>query len=230
MDAANDTPLLLLPGMDGTGILLHPLAKILRAHHPVQVIAYPDTKVLGYDDLTTLVLDNAPKGRFVILGESFSGPIAIEVAARERRVAGLILASSFARHPMPALFAPLAQILDLKWIPKTIIEAALLGSRAQPDVKECLGKVLATLPREIIRARVSEALRVDKRSRLRTITCPLLCLHGRSDRLVGRKCLDEIVSSHPNAEVQIFDAPHMLLETRMSEAAEAITLFCNRLN
>ena len=230
MDAADDTAILLLPGMDGTGALLHPLAEMLRSHRSVHVISYPASKALGYDDLTTFVIESAPKGRFVILGESFSGPIAIEVAAREHRVAGLILASSFARHPIPSLFAPLAQLIDLRWMPPAIVEAALLGSAAKLDVKERLGQALATASREILRVRASEALRVDKRSRLRTVTCPLLCLYGRFDRLVRRKCLDEIISSHPNAEVRVFDAPHMLLETHVFEAAEAITLFCNRLS
>jgi pimeloyl-[acyl-carrier protein] methyl ester esterase len=113
--------------MDGTGELLTGLIERLSLHRPVRVISYPTNISLGYDDLTTFVANRAPKDRFAILGESFSGPIAIEIAATEPRVAGLILASSFAWHPIPSLFIPLAHTLDTKWMPTRIIEAALLA-------------------------------------------------------------------------------------------------------
>jgi pimeloyl-[acyl-carrier protein] methyl ester esterase len=125
------------------------------------VISYPNSEPLTYDELTTFVLERTPDSRFVILGESFSGPIAIEVAATEPRVAGLILASSFARHPLPTLFVPLARMIDLKWVPARIVEAALLGSARKPDLTVSLGRVLAKLPREVIKARASQVLRVD---------------------------------------------------------------------
>jgi len=117
MGTADNIAILLLPGMDGSGVLLTGLVHRLSQHRPVRVISYPNSEPLTYDELTTFVIERTPDSRFVILGESFSGPIAIEVAATEPRVAGLILASSFARHPLPTLFVPLAQMLDLRWVP-----------------------------------------------------------------------------------------------------------------
>lgn len=230
MSNAENVAVLLLPGMDGTGELLTELADGLSAHRPVQVIAYPLDRPLGYDDLVAFVVARAPKEKFVVVGESFSGPIAIEIAATDRRVVGLILASSFARHRMPAFLAPLAQMLDMRWMPTNIVAAALLGPAATPDLKARLARVLAGIPREIIRTRASEALRVDKRDRLREVTCPVLCLRGRFDRLAGTKYLDEIRSAQPGCQVLWLDAPHMLLETHADEAAKAINRFCERLN
>jgi pimeloyl-[acyl-carrier protein] methyl ester esterase len=230
MGTAENTTILVLPGMDGTGELLTALLDQLSLHHLVQLTAYPTDEQLGYDQLVTFVVERAPKGQFVILGESFSGPIAIEVAATDRRVVGLILASSFARHPMPELFAPLARIFDMKWVPTSIVVRALLGSTGTPGLKSRLIQAWERLPREIIRARVSEALRVDKRNRLCEITCPMLCLHGRFDRLVSKKCVDEITSAQPGCQVRWFDASHMLLETHADEAAKAINEFCEHLH
>src|SRR5262245_23050514 len=229
MGATDNMAILILPGMDGSGSLLTALAERLASRRPVHVISYPVSGPLRYDDLTAFVMERTPDGRFVILGESFSGPIAIEVAATEPRVAGLILASSFARHPMPRLLLPLTQMLDLTRVPKRIVEAILLGSSRRPELTESLHRVLATLPRDVIKARASEALRVDKRNRLVAVTCPMLCLHGRYDRLVRKKYLNEIVASRPNCAVQMFDAPHMLLETHAAEAATAINHFCDRI-
>src|SRR5262245_5597499 len=213
MGIADKIPIVLLPGMDGSGALLTGLVECLASFHPVLVISFPNDKPLTYDDLTASVVECLPDRRFVLLGESFSGPIAIEVAARQQRVAGLVLAASFARHPMPSLFAPLARMLDLRWVPARLVEAALLGAAKRPDLKETLRQVLATLPPEVIRTRASEVLRIDKRDRLRAVSCPILCLHARFDRLVSRKYLDEIASLRPHCEVRALNAPHMVLET-----------------
>ncbi len=222
--------ILLLPGMDGTGELLQDLRKVLSASHEVQVVAYPKSQPLDYNQLTNFVMEQAPNERFVVLGESFSGPIAIEVAIqRKELVAGLILASSFARHPLPSPLASIAKLLDLSWIPRSIIEAALLGSAGTSEDKTALARVLSHIPRDIMRVRMVEALRVDKLNRLGEVHCPTLCLAGRLDRLIRQKSMREIKAALPNCQICIFDAPHMLLQTHTSEAADVINQFCEQL-
>jgi pimeloyl-ACP methyl ester carboxylesterase len=222
--------IVLLPGMDGTGELLKTLAEQLSTHRPVQLIGYPVDRSLSYDQLVSYVRDHLPKDRFVVLGESFSGPIAIEIAATDPRVVGLILASSFARHPLPSQLAVFTRLLDLRWIPTSVIVAALMGSAATPQLRAHLRQVLAALPREIIRARAQDVLHVDKRGRLREIRCPVLCLHGRSDRLVRKRHVDEIVAALPGCQVRWLDSSHMLLATHADAAASAIEDFCKHLN
>jgi pimeloyl-ACP methyl ester carboxylesterase len=229
MSTSDNIAILLLPGMDGSGTLLNELIDKLSSRRRVTTIAYPNAKPLTYDELTSFVLERIPESRFVVLGESFSGPIAIEVAATAPRAVGLILASSFARHPMPSSFAPIARMIDLRWVPARAIEALLLGTTERPDLQARLHRVLAKLPREVIRARVSEVLRVDKRHRLQAVACPMLCLCGRFDRLVGRKSLMEIASLRPDCQVRMLGAPHMLLQTHPAEAANAINDFCDQI-
>ncbi|XUM24758.1 hypothetical protein ACRAVF_11145 [Bradyrhizobium oligotrophicum S58] len=134
-----------------------------------------------------------------MLGESFSGAIAIETAATNPRVAGLILASSFARHPLPTWLSRFTWLLDPRWIPTRLIVAVLLGAAATPTLKLRLMDVLRSLPAAVLRARAEEALRVDKRDRLATTTCPILCLHGSSDRLIRRRQIAEILRREPTA-------------------------------
>ena len=121
-------------GMDGTGELLDALAKRLSLSRRVHIVSYPLDKPLGYAELTGFAAARLPEGRFAILGECFSGPVAIEIAASEPRAAGLILASSFAWHPLPSLLAPFARLLDLRRMPCKIIDAALLNSVAMPGL------------------------------------------------------------------------------------------------
>jgi hypothetical protein len=105
-----------------------------------------------------------------------------------------------------------------------------MGSAATPKLRARLREVLATLLREIVRARAQDMLRVDKRGRLREIKCPMLCLHGRSDRLVSKKHVDEIVAAQPGCEVYWLDSSHMLLATHTEAAARVIENFCEHLN
>jgi pimeloyl-ACP methyl ester carboxylesterase len=219
-------PIVILPGMDGTGELLRVLADQLALHRPVQLFAYPPDQRLNYAQLTTYVAERAPNRPFVVLGESFSGPIAIEIAATDPRAAGLVLASSFARHPLPARFASLAGLLDFRWLPRRIIAKALMGSAATPELTARLHQVLTALPHEVLQFRAREALRIDKRNRLREITCPVLCLHGRFDYLVNRRQVDEIVTAQPRCQVHWLDSAHMLLATHPEAAVKAINHFC----
>jgi pimeloyl-[acyl-carrier protein] methyl ester esterase len=230
MGTPEATPIIILPGMDGTGELLRALADQLALHRPVQLLAYPRDEPLSYAQMTTYVAERAPDRPFVVLGESFSGPIAIEIAATDPRAVGLVLASSFARPPLPAQFAALARFFDLRWLPKRIIATALMGSTATPELTARLHQVLAALPHEILQFRAREVLRVDKRNRLREITCPVLCLHGRFDYLVNRRQVDEIATAQPRCQKHWLDSSHMLLATHPEAAVKAINQFCAQMD
>jgi pimeloyl-ACP methyl ester carboxylesterase len=96
--------LMLLPGMDGTGMLFDPLRAELGNAVGTTVVRYPTHGPIGYDELASIARAALPSGPFVVLGESFSGPIAILLAAsRPAGLVGLVLACSFARNPRPAL-------------------------------------------------------------------------------------------------------------------------------
>lgn len=89
--------LVLLPGLDGTGTLFTPLLDHLAAT-PV-VASYPP-EPLSYERLLAQVARLLPDGPFVILAESFSGPLAIRLAYRRPPgLQALVLVSSFPRFP-----------------------------------------------------------------------------------------------------------------------------------
>ena len=76
--------LVLLPGLDGTGKLFSEILKALEGRVATLIVDYPKDVSLGYDELEVLKVRCAalPDDRpFVLLGESFSGPLAIRIAA-----------------------------------------------------------------------------------------------------------------------------------------------------
>src|SRR5687768_1455482 len=105
--------LVLLPGMDGTGLLFADFVAALGAQVETQVLRYPPDEILGYAELEARVRAALPTDRpLVLLGESFSGPIAISIAATPPpNLRGLILCCTFARFPLPASIKALAKLL-----------------------------------------------------------------------------------------------------------------------
>ena len=73
--------IVLLPGMDGTGTMFSELIASLPAGFEPIVVTYPTDKELGYEELESVVVELLPKHPFILVGESFSGPIAISLAA-----------------------------------------------------------------------------------------------------------------------------------------------------
>lgn len=97
-----DLTLVLLPGLDGSGVLFRPLIGHLSSQFRPIVVAYPPDQAIGYDELLPLVLQALPTSApFAILGESFSGPLALMAAAHSPKgLQAVILCASFVRNPL----------------------------------------------------------------------------------------------------------------------------------
>jgi pimeloyl-[acyl-carrier protein] methyl ester esterase len=118
--------------MDGTGELFAPLVAALGDAAVPLVIAYPPDQVLGYAALTEWVRARLPCDRpYVLLGESFSGRVAIALAAsRPPGLLGLILSCSFSRNPTPFLrpFKHLLGALPVSASALRVIAPLLVGA------------------------------------------------------------------------------------------------------
>jgi len=103
--------IVLLPGMDGSGTLFADFVSTLGSSLEIIVVSYPKEIALGYDGLEEIVRAQLPLGKpFFLLGESFSGPIAISLAAEKPDgLLGLILSCTFAKNPHP-YFKPLKSL------------------------------------------------------------------------------------------------------------------------
>ena len=232
MSAGNGLPIVLLPGLNGTARLLEDVRRRLDKTRPAFAIGYPTDQQLGYADLVEFVRERLPPGRFVVLGESFSGPIAIELAVLlPERVAGLVLAVSFARRPIP-----FGGSLARAWLsmrlprPRWAMAEVLMGKSATPELKRALGETLATVANDVVAFRVGEAMRIDRLASLREVACPVLYLRGKQDWLLGEAPMREVMRTARRCESKEIDGPHMLLATHPAEAADALEAFCGALS
>ena len=227
--------LVLLPGLDGTGRLFNPLLGVLPSSLQPLVIPYPGHKFLGHDELLQYVEAKIPTDQpFVLLAESFSGSVAVELAATHPpHLKALILCASFATNPLPASFAWLRLILNAQLFrlrpPQFLVRHFLLGRDAPSDLVNTFLDVLRSVSREVLSSRMRSVINVDVRGSLRECRVPILYLAAKHDKLVGERNLTEIKSLAPNIEAVTIDAPHLLLQREPAKAMKAINDFLHQI-
>ncbi|HVK55911.1 MAG TPA: alpha/beta hydrolase [Burkholderiales bacterium] len=221
--------LVLLPGMDGTGTLFSDFVRALGADAEVFVVRYPAEQPAGYQALEQFVRPYLPTDRpFVLVAESFSGPIAISIAATAPEgLIALVLCCSFARNPAP-FFSSIRQLvglLPIKHVPVSWLSYFLAGRFSTPSLRKSLHQALESVSSKVLRVRARAVLEVDVSSKLKQINLPILYLRASEDRVVKRSASALIVRLAMRARIVELEAPHFLLQTAPVEAAVAIRRF-----
>jgi pimeloyl-[acyl-carrier protein] methyl ester esterase len=225
--------LVLLPGLDGTGKLFAEFVRVIGSDTDTQIVSYPKDEPLGYKELEALVRVVLPVHRpFVLLGESFSGPIAIRVAVNPPTgLAGVILCGTFAKNPYPLLgwAAPIAAWFPLKSLPRWVRAPLMWGSMSPQRAPDQVARAMADVSNVVIRQRIAALLAVDESASLARIRVPVLVLQARNDLVVPRAASRWIVRIARHAQRAEIDGPHLLLQTRPVECAAAVMSFLQTL-
>ena len=223
--------LILLPGLDGTGLMFGPFLAALEGVD-TQVVRYPSA-LTSYPACLHFVRTQLPRERpFLLLGESFSGPVALALAAeRPAGLQALVLCGTFARSPRPRLarLAPLLGLLPARRLPERILRWILLGTWATPELVALARAMGAEASPGAMKARLRAVAAVDHTALLARIQVPALALAGSRDRLVPRTALGWLRAHLPGLDVVTLDGPHWLLQARPGACAQALRDFLARL-
>lgn len=226
--------ILVLPGTDGSGRLLHSFSAALGTRFPVTVLPYPGDEPLGYEALARRLAPSLPTDQpYLLLGESFGGPLAIMLAAtRPPGLVGLVLSASFARYPVRGARAAavLASIAPVHFFPTAMMSWFLLGAWSTPELLRRTAEAVSAVPAVVIRARIGAALQVDTGPLLKSIDVPLLYLRASRDRVVPRAAARAIIDAAAHASVTDVDGPHFLLQAAPKACADAIRDFVTGLS
>lgn len=222
--------LLLLPGLDGSAVLFEPLLAALPAEVTARVVSLPADADNDYDGLLPIVRDALPAGKTaVVIGWSFSGPLAIRLAAAHPdRIVGVVLVASFARNPHP--WAGFLRGLVLRsWVvslfPALSHAKALLGGYATPTLRILLRRAHTGLPAAVLAQRLRAVASCDVRAELQTLSMPLLYLRSRRDLVVPAHNARQVLRLAPDAREVVIDGPHLALATNPQASAAAIVAF-----
>lgn len=225
-------PVVMLPGLDGTGLLSAHFVEAMQARgQQMQVLPLPLQGPQDYATLASILGPQLPASPFVLLAESFAGPLAIELAAAGLPgLRGLILSTTFARRPVP-LPAASARMLAPAWPlpPLALMARLLLGQwRTRANLRE-LGQAITQVPAAILRQRAATTLQADVRALLPELVLPTLCLHGRQDRLLWPPSVAELQALLPDARHVSLEGPHLLLQARADAAAAEVAAWMRTL-
>lgn len=222
--------LVLLPGLDGTGYLYEPLTQILPPEFSHLVISYPKDKPLSYAELVELVkLQLQAHEDYVLVAESFSGPVAIELAAkRPTNLKALVLSATFISNPSTVPKTVRALLRGPFFRPEPphfFIERYFLGPKPPKYLVESFRYARHAVPAEVLAFRMRSVLNVDVRRAFAACRVPILYLLGKQDRLVKRRSVNEMLRILPNMRVVEIDGPHLLLQREPDKCFEAIDRF-----
>lgn len=221
--------LVLLPGLDGTGLLFSDFVSALGPDFEGIVVRYPTDQCLGYAELESIARASLPKDRsFVLVGESFSGPIAISISASHPPgLVGLILCCSFARYPRPLLrrLRPLVPVIPVKGRVVSILRRVVNRRGCSSALRSKLSEASAKVASSVFRTRINELLRIDVTGKLSEVEVPILYLRASSDGVVPRRASEEIQRLVPPVRIVDFDAPHFLLQANAAQAAAVVAKF-----
>lgn len=220
--------IVVLPGLDGTGTLYQQLAQQLAPDYELQVIAYPLDQLWGYSELLDYIRPQLPQSPYLLLAESFSGPLGIILAAEKPHyLKALVLCCTFGRNPLPAIKGLASAVDKLPWNELVHHWTALWlqGRYASPQLSALMGNALMMVPEQVIKHRAKQTLQVDVLTEFATLTLPLMYLQARQDRLIWAFNAKTLKKLQPDMQLVRLDAPHFLLQAVPDQAAWQLQLF-----
>jgi len=227
--------LVLLPGMDGTGKLFAPLLNALPGHFDPVVVRFPPEDKLNYQQLFPLIRNAIPWGEpYSIIAESFSGPLALLFAQKQRTdIKSIILAATFIKNPAPGWLTPMASFfspLVFKARPHPgILRKFALGNDAPPALLDLVQSTMASLDPGVMQHRLKMVFQTDATNALKEFDRPILYLRATQDRIVWSNAMDEIKAIKPSVQTVDIETAHLLLQTRPVEAVKSISKFLESL-
>lgn len=217
-----------LPGLDGSGAFFEPFLKVLPEGVEPEPIAFPAEEKWGYDELFEWLRGKLPKQEpFLIVAESFSGPLAVRLAAAEPTgMVGAVVCASFVRHPWPRFLRhlPVETLFRLRF-PPGFVRLILAEKGISAKLMDLFYRVIVYSPPAVIAHRARAALQVDETEALRRCRLPLLFLSATRDRLIQSRSTALVRRVRPDLPVVPVDAPHFLLQLRPEECLPAIEEF-----
>lgn len=217
-----EVKLVLLPGLDGTGRLFDRFVELAPAL-PVTRLALPTDRVLSYDELVDSLLDALPQPPLVLLGESFSGPLALRMAASVKPEAIVLCASYIRASAIHRLAAGPLSLLSRAVLPTSAVRMLLAGG--DETLARDLVRAVRTVDPRVVASRVRMVLDVDATTDLAAFPRRVLYLRALQDRVVHSRESRLFGEVRPDGEIAGVAGPHLLLQSRPAECWKRIASF-----
>ena len=207
----DDLTVLVFPGLDGSVELLRDFVAASPPGFSVQTLTLPDAESYSTlaDKFDNVVRDAGP---CILIGESFSGPLAILLAERHPSIIQhLILVASFATSPISsiAMFAPWSLLFRLP-LPRSV-SRLLIGNH--DHLLTTLRTAIGAQSAKTKAKRITMVATVDVVTSLLQIDCPITYLAPTQDRLIHKRHGLSISKTNSRSGIRHIDGPHLILQT-----------------
>src|SRR5210317_693847 len=221
--------LLLLPGLDGTGLVFDPLLKHLPEEIEVQVVRYPADRVMSFQEHVDFARKQLPRKKpFVLLAESFSGPIGLQILSDPPdNLKGVLLVATFARHPTPffldaGLYLPQKLVLNL--FTKTLLGRFFCLGGAPSEAVNIFQNALKSVQLSVLSNRLKILAELPPPPET-SFSGPCLYLQAKSDRLVPGRAILPLQQLLPQLQIKQVAGPHITLLAHPKSGAQIIRSF-----
>lgn len=215
----------LLPGLDGTAALFEPFVAEAPSWAVPIPVALPNAQLGSYDAIADgLAHHFADLSKFMLVAESFSGPLAIKIATRyAERCTALILCASFVTSPVPvwAHRFPWAALFSIR-LPTWAIRRYLLEPGSSSALISAVKHAIGSTSPLVLRSRIQLLANLDSSTDLAKLQTPVAYLRATRDRLVSPSTVKVVLDNREDIAVAEIDGPHLLLQTRPARCWAAI--------
>ncbi len=217
------TDVVLLPGLHGSRELYASFVALAPPWASCRPFSLPTVGEQTFDGMAgALEPELRPLEGFVLLGESFSGPIAARLAGRlGQKVALTVLCNPLVEMPLKPPIGLAASLAASRRTPAWLAAAVLAGG--DRSLGRAALEAVRSLPKEVLGARLASAFSATSEDLVPYLSAPLLVILGRKDRLVSPAHTRALLKSVPFQAVAEIDGPHLIAQTRPAEVWKAIT-------
>lgn len=223
-DEGKGTPVLYLPGIDGTGELLLGCAprleaefRLLRFHY------YAGPEADSYSGLAASIAEICGElklERCLVLCESFGGAVGLQLALDfPELVGGVMVINSFAQYSQPGrlwlsrMLAPLTPKACFRVGRHLLAPFSLFGRRLEREALALFRAQSGTHFDEAFQRRLKLLASLDLRPRLGELKQPVALYAGDRDRVVASlRSMGEMAKNLPNATLEVVSGGgHLIL-------------------
>ena len=214
--------LVLLPGLDGTGILFEPFLECLPQEIETKVISYPCDEELSYEELVQYVRARLPEEDFVLLAESFSGPIAfLLVQTSPENLKSIIFVASFLSTPHSGILKMIRKLpLFSLPIPKVFIKYLLMGNHVNDRTINLFNQSLKRVPASVLMFRLNQIEKLNLYGEIKDLPCTYI--QAKNDKLVLSTSIEPFKEVINGLSIFLVEGSHFILQTQPKICADFI--------
>lgn len=217
--------IVLLPGLDGTGLLFKPFLEILPDDLEAIVITYPTAECLNYEQLVDWVITQLPDEGYILVAESFSGHIAYLTGLRNpKHLKSVVFIATFLTNPRPYLLSlskvlPLNLLLKLS-IPNFLIKRFLLGSSINDKTIKLLKQAIKQVDTKVLASRLRLITQIKTPNQVCHIQS--IYIQASNDKLIRNNSIDTFKEVFSNLKTFNIKGPHFLMQSNPVECLAII--------